>query len=130
MAGYPTDLRYTRNHQWVRPDEKLVTGGVTEVAAHRLGAVGFVEFPYAGELFKADELIGRLSSETGSAALRMPFLGQINAVNQALAGAPGLINDDPYGNGWIVRFEPGRRADVDELMDAEEYAAFVAADGA
>lgn len=126
--GYPTDLRYTRSHGWVRADEQLVTAGVTEVEAGRLGAIGFVELPYAGELFKPGELIGRISSQAGSAALRMPLLGQINAVNQALADAPGLINDDPYGKGWIVRLEPGRRADVDELMDAGEYEAFVAAD--
>lgn len=129
MAGYPADLRYTKNHQWLRAGEKLVTLGVTEVVTARLGAVGFVEFPYPGELFKRDELIGRISSNAGAAALRSPVVGQINSVNRALADTPGLINDDPYGNGWIVRIEPGRLSDVEELMDAAAYEAFVATDG-
>lgn len=130
MASYPTDLRYTRTHQWVRPREKLVTVGLTQFAADRLGAVGFVELPYPGELFRSDVFFGRASSDTGSTALRMPFVGQVNAVNQALAETPGLVNSDPYGEGWIVRVEPGDPADVEGLMDAAEYEAFVATDEA
>ena len=129
MAGYPTDLRYTKNHQWLRAGEKLVTLGVTEVVKGKLGRVGFVELPYPGELFKPGDLIGRVSADAGSAALRMPVVGQINSVNQALADAPGPINDDPYDAGWIVRIEPGRLADLDDLMDAGEYEAFVAEGG-
>lgn len=102
-----------------------MTLGVTEAVTDRLGVVAFVEFPYAGERFKPDELIGRISSDAGSAALRMPLVGQINSVNQALSETPGLISDDPYDKGWILRLEPGRLADVDELMDAGEYEAFV-----
>ena len=129
MAGYPTDLRYTKNHQWLRAGEKLVTLGVTEVVNGTLGTVGFVELPYPGELFKPGDLIGRVSADGGTAALRMPVVGQINAVNQALADAPGPINDDPYDAGWIVRIEPGRLADLDDLMDAEQYETFVAERG-
>ena len=129
MAGYPTDLRYTKNHQWLRAGEKLVTLGVTEVLTGRLGRVGFVELPYPGELFKPGDLIGRVSADAGAAALRMPILGQVNSVNQSLADAPGPVSDDPYDTGWIVRIEPGRLADLDDLMDAGEYEAFVAEGG-
>ena len=126
MADPPTDLRYTDRHLWVRSDEKFVTVGITQFAADRLGAIGFVELPYPGELFKAGERVGSLSGDNASSTLLMPFLGQVNAVNQKLSDGPGVINDDPYGDGWIVRIEPGDPAEVDALMDAGAYTAFVA----
>lgn len=130
MASYPTDLRYTDKHVWVRAREKLVTVGVTEFAADQLGAIGFVELPYPGELFKAGDIVGRMRSDSASAAIYMPFTGKINAVNQALGESPGLINSDPYGEGWIARLEPGDPAHVDSLMDAADYEASASANGA
>jgi len=127
MASYPTDLRYTEQHEWVRADGKLVTFGVTEAAVQRLGTVGFIELPYPGELFRPGAVLARMTSDTASATIRMPFLGQVNAVNQALADSPGLISDDPYGRGWILRIEPGDQSEVDGLMDAAAYEAFLAA---
>lgn len=127
MASYPTDLRYTDKHVWVRTREKLVTVGITECAADQLGAIGFVELPYPGELFKAGDVVGRMRSDTASLAIYMPFIGKIHAVNQALGESPGPINSDPYGEGWIARVEPGDPAHVDSLMDAAEYEAFVSA---
>jgi glycine cleavage system H protein len=130
MTSHPTDLRYTKTHEWVRPREKLVTLGLTQFGADRLGAIGFVELPYPGELFRTGAVYGRTSSDTESMTLRMPFVGQIMAVNQSLAESPGVVNSDPYGEGWIVRIEPGDPADVDGLMDAAEYEAFLATDEA
>jgi glycine cleavage system H protein len=127
MAGNPTDLRYTEEHQWVRTDGKFVTVGITQHGADRLGTISFAELPYPGELFRTGALFGRLSGASGSAALHMPFVGHINAVNQKLSDAPGIINSDPYGAGWIVRIEPGDLAEVDELMDAAAYEELVAA---
>ncbi|HEV2786465.1 MAG TPA: glycine cleavage system protein H [Solirubrobacteraceae bacterium] len=124
MADAPNDLRYTDRDLWVRPGDTLVTVGITQVAADRLGAIGFAELPYPGELFKSGERVGSLSGQAGSVTLLMPFLGQINAVNQALSDAPGVINSDPYGDGWILRVEPGDPAEVEALMDAAEYVAF------
>ena len=129
MPDVPADLRYTDTHLWVRVDDTLVTIGVTQFTAQRLGAIGFVQLPYPGELFKRGERVGSVSGETGSAALLMPFLGQINAVNQTLSDAPGVIGSDPYGDGWIVRIEPGDLAEVDALMDAEAYIAFLSSSG-
>lgn len=125
MASYPSDLRYTERHEWVRPDGDLLVLGITQAAVDGLGAIGFVELPYPGELFKTGEVIGRVSGEKGSTAIRMPFTGYVNSVNKALDGAAARINDDPYGEGWVLRFQPGDPAAVDELMDAEAYAAFV-----
>ena len=127
MAIPPSNLRYTDTHQWVRPDETLLTSGITEAAIAEIGTIGFVELPYPGELFKTGDLIGRISGGVLSAPLRMPLTGQINAVNQEVAGAAGPVNDDPYGAGWLVRIEPGDPAAVHELMDAAAYAAFLAA---
>jgi glycine cleavage system H protein len=127
MGGYPTDLRYTEKHDWVRPREKLVTLGITQFAADRLGRIGFVELPYPGELFKRGDRIGRVSSDAGSSTIYMPFVGQINAVNQALGESPGVINSDPYGEGWMLRIEPGDQADVESLMDAAGYEEFLSA---
>lgn len=129
MASYPTDLRYTDKHEWVRTDEKLVTLGITEFAAEQLGAVTFAEMPYAGELYKPGALVGRMSGASGSKAINMPFLGQINSINQGLSDSPGLVSDDPYGKGWFVRIEPGDLAEVDALMDAAAYEAFVSEQG-
>ncbi len=124
MAEVPSDLRYTDRHLWVRTGDKLVTVGITQVEADRLGAIGFAELPYPGELFKPGQRIGSLSGRNGSATLLMPFVGQINAVNQALSNGPGAVGSDPYGEGWLVRIEPGDLADVEALMDAAAYMAF------
>lgn len=123
MASYPNDLRYTERDEWVRPGDKLVVLGITQRAAERLGDTTFVELPYPGELFKAGEVIARVSSASASMAIRMPFVGQINSVNQALSEAPGMIGSDPYDKGWLLRIEPGDLAEVEALMDADAYAA-------
>ena len=129
MSNHPTDLRYTDKHAWARTGEKPVRVGITRHAADAVGAVSFVELPYPGELFKPGELIARVSSKTGSGALYMPFVGQINAVNQALDGSPGLVSSDPYGMGWLVLIEPSDVSVVEALMSADDYEAFLAADG-
>lgn len=129
MASYPDDLRYTKTHVWVRPREKLVTVGITEFAAAGLGAVGFLELPYPGELFKAGDVLLRISGEHAATAVHMPLVGQINAVNQTLGDAPGLVGSDPYGAGWLVRVEPNDVADAENLMDAAAYEAYISGGG-
>jgi glycine cleavage system H protein len=129
MASYPDDLRYTKTHVWVRPREKLVTLGITEFAADGLGAVGYLELPYPGELFKAGDMLLRVSGENASSAVYMPLIGQINAVNQALGDSPGLVSSDPYEAGWLVRIEPQDVADAENLMDAAAYEAYVSGGG-
>lgn len=125
MASYPDDVRYTDTHEWVRPRDKFYTVGITELAAEKLGDVSFVELPYPGELFKPGDPLGRLSGATSSTAFKLPFVCQVNAVNKVLEDTPSLINSDPFGDGWIVRIESGGPEALDDLMDAEQYAAFV-----
>lgn len=127
MASHPDDLRYNEKHLWVRPGEKFVELGITQDAVDTLGAIGFLEMPYPGELFKPGALLGRVSGDAASKALLMPFVGQVNAINQAVVNSPGLISSDPYGS-WIVRLEPGDLGDVEALLDAASYEATLTAD--
>lgn len=129
MAGYPDDLRYTESHAWLRARETVATFGVTEVLTGRLGAIGFAELPYPGEIFRPGAVVCRLSSDEGSAALTMPVTVKITEVNRALSDDASPIAGDPYGAGWIARIEPGDMAEVEALMDAAAYAAFVEAAG-
>lgn len=127
MSSVPTDLRYTKDHAWVRARENVLTVGITASAADQIGAIGFVELPYPGELSRPGSFLGRMSSDTATATISMPFIAQINAVNEALSESPGLINSDPYGEGWIVVLEPGDPDEIDGLMDAADYEAFLSA---
>lgn len=125
MATFPEDLRYTETHEWVRDREKLVTVGVTQIAADKLGTVSFVEMPYPGELLQEGSVLCRVQAADGSMALRMPFTAKIMTINPILADQPELISGDPYGAGWIVKMEPGDATHVDALLDAAAYEASV-----
>jgi glycine cleavage system H protein len=127
MATFPEDLRYTETHLWVRDREKLVTVGITHVAADRLGPIGFVELPYPGDILKEGLMLCQVRGAGDPMVLRMPFTAKMMTINALLADQPGLINDDPYGAGWIVKMEPGDPAAIDALMDAAAYEASVSA---
>ena len=128
MSTNPTDLRYTETHQWVREGQPLVTLGITQSEADRLGPIGFVELPYPGELLQAGKVLCRISGGEGTTVLKMAFTAKVMTINAVLADQPGLINSDPYGAGWIVKMEPGAASDVEALMDAEAYEASLLSD--
>jgi len=123
MATFPEDLRYTDTDAWVRDREKLVTVGITQIAADRLGPIGFVELPYPGDILKEGQVLCQVRGDGSPMVLRMPFTGKMMHVNPLLVDQPGLINSDPYGKGWIVKMEPGDPALIDALMDAAAYEA-------
>lgn len=125
MATFPEDLRYTDTDAWVRDREKLVTVGITQIAADRLGPIGFVELPYPGDILKEGQILCQVRGDGSPMVLRMPFTGKMMDVNPLLVDQPGLINSDPYGKGWIVKMEPGDPALIDALMDAAAYEASV-----
>jgi len=127
MATFPEDLRYTETHAWVRDREKLVTVGITHVAAERLGPIGFVEMPYPGDILKEGLILCQVRGDGDPMVLRMPFTAKMMTINPLLNDQPGLINSDPYGAGWIVKMEPGSSDDIDALMDAAAYEASVTA---
>jgi glycine cleavage system H protein len=127
MATFPEDLRYTETDAWVRGRETLVTVGITQIAADRLGPIGFVELPYPGDILKEGQILCQVRGDGGPMVLRMPFTGKMMTVNPLLVDQPGLINEDPYKAGWIVKMEPGDPAAIDALMDAAAYEASVTA---
>lgn len=127
MSNVPTDRRYTDTHEWVLPqDDGTVVIGITAHAQALLGDMVFVELPEIGRGVNAKEECGVVESVKAASDLYAPLAGEVVAANEALADTPEHINTDPYGQGWILRIRAANPADVDELLDAETYAALVA----
>jgi glycine cleavage system H protein len=123
----PADLRYTRDHEWVRLDGEEAVVGITEYAAEQLGDIVFVELPAAGTTLEASRPFGVVESVKAVSDLFAPLAGEVVATNDALAGGPELVNSDPYGEGWMIRLRLTDAADLDDLLDADGYDALVAA---
>ncbi len=122
MSSVPSDLLYSSEHEWVAGDAEpgsVVTVGITDYAASALGDVVYVELPSVGDKVTAGEVCGELESTKAVSELYSPVSGTVTAVNEALAGAPGAINDEPYEAGWIFKVEVSEETD---LMDADAYA--------
>ena len=123
----PADLRYTKDHEWVRVEGKEATVGITEYAASQLGDIVFVELPEVGRSLDQFAAFGVVESVKAVSDLFAPVSGAVAAINDALAGSPESVNTDPYGAGWMVRLELGDPAEIDELLDATAYDALIAA---
>jgi glycine cleavage system H protein len=121
---YPTDCRYTREHEWVRIADDTCVLGITDFAQKELGEVVFVELPEVGHVFDAHDEIGTIESVKAVAEVYTPIAGEIVEVNDALADDPAAVNDDPHGDGWLVKVKYSSSKDFDELMTAEQYEAF------
>jgi glycine cleavage system H protein len=126
-VSVPTDLRYTRDHEWVRLEGDEATVGITEYAAEQLGDIVFVELPDVGRALEGAKSFGVVESVKAVSDLFAPVAGEVVAVNDALAGGPELVNSDPYGEGWMVRLRVMDAAGLDDLLDADAYDALVAA---
>ncbi|HVD34718.1 MAG TPA: glycine cleavage system protein GcvH [Rubrobacter sp.] len=119
----PEDLQYTKSHEWVRIEGDTATIGITDHAQEELGDVVFVELPDEGATFDAGESFGTVESVKAVSDLYTPVGGEIVEVNSALEDAPENINEDPYGEGWIVKL---RTSDEADLLSPEEYEKVVA----
>ncbi len=126
MSDYPTDLRYTREHEWVRTEGDRWRVGITSFAAKQLGDVVFVELPKVGDAIVQAEPIGTIESVKAVSSLYAPVSGKVVAVNESLATEPESINTDPHGAGWMIEVEPSDRGALDGLLTAEVYGQFVA----
>jgi glycine cleavage system H protein len=122
----PADLRYTREHEWVRVDGDLATVGITSHAADQLGDIVFVELPVPGTVVAQLATFGVVESVKAVSDLFAPIGGEVVEANAALAGAPELVNSDPFGAGWMLRIRVADPAEVDGLLDAAAYGALVA----
>jgi glycine cleavage system H protein len=123
----PTDLRYTKDHEWVRVAGEEATVGITEYAAGQLGDIVFVELPDVGRSLAQFAAFGVVESVKAVSDLFSPLSGDVVANNDALAGAPEQVNGDPYGDGWMIRLKLSEPGEVDELLDAAAYDALIAA---
>lgn len=121
--SFPDDLKYTEEHEWAKYDESqgIVTIGITEFAQSELGDIVFLELPDIGSEAKAGEPMGTIEAVKTVADLYSPVTGIVSDVNEALDDAPELINDDPYGKGWILKIEVSDPQELEGLLSAEKY---------
>jgi len=126
----PTDLRYTRDHEWIRLEGGEAVVGITDFAQEALGGVVFVDLPAAGTRLTQGATFGAVESNKAVSDLYAPVGGEVLVVNDALAGEPELVNDAPYGAGWMLRIKVSDPGQLDDLLDAEGYAAHVASEQA
>jgi glycine cleavage system H protein len=125
---FPEDLRYTKDHEWLRFEGGESVVGITDFAQDALGDVVFVELPAVGTVLSQGQTFGVVESNKTVSDLFAPIGGRVTAVNQALHDAPERVNHDPYGQGWMIRLAPARREDADALLDAGAYRALVASE--
>ena len=123
----PPELRYTKDHEWVRLDGDEAVVGVTAFAAEQLGDIVFVELPDVGRTIDQFAAFGVVESVKAVSDLFAPIGGAVLATNAALAGRPELVNEDPYGEGWMIRLRVADATQLEELLGAAAYDALVAA---
>ncbi len=120
-VNLPDNLRYAETHEWVRLDGDIAFVGVSDYAQDSMGDITFVEFPQVGDTFQKGEQFGSLESTKAVSELFMPVSGEILAINESLAESPGLVNSDPYGEGWIVQVKPSHIEDMESLAGPDAY---------
>jgi len=121
--SYPDDLRYSKEHEWVRVQDSRATIGITSFAADELGDIVFVELPEVGATLSQFGAFGVVESVKAVSDLFAPIAGEVLEVNDALRDAPELLNSDPFGEGWIARIALADPGELDVLMDADAYGA-------
>jgi glycine cleavage system H protein len=121
----PAELKYHTDHEWIRIEGKTAILGITDYAQEALGDVVFLELPTLGSIVKAGQEIGEVESTKTTSAIYTPVSGKIIGVNEVLKGKPELINKEPYGQGWIARIEMSNVSDVQQMMDAKRYEAYL-----
>lgn len=121
----PTNLKYTKDHEWIRLEGNNAYIGITDYAQHELGDIVFVDVDTLDETLEADETFGTIEAVKTSSEMLMPVGGKVVEFNEALADAPEKVNQDPYGEGWIIKVEVTNAAEMDALLDAEAYKALI-----
>jgi len=129
MSEVPADLKYTREHEWAKIEEKdgkkIATVGITAFAVEQLGDITQVDLPKEGESFKKDDVLGSVESVKAVSDVYAPLSGKILKVNNPLIDTPEDLADEPYDEGWMVMIELTSPAEVDSLLDADAYTAFL-----
>jgi glycine cleavage system H protein len=123
---YPQEFLYSKDHEWIRVDENIGTIGITDYAQKELGDIVFVELPKVGDHVTAQESFGTVESVKAVSEIYSPVDGDVIAVNTKIQGSPELLNADPHGDAWLIRVRLADRGDLEGLMSAEEYEAYIA----
>ncbi len=123
---FPDDLKYSREHEWVLVEDNVATVGISSFAEEQLGDVVFVELPAVGDTVAKDDAMGVIESVKAVSDVYAPLTGTVVEVNDDLPENTELVNDDPYGDGWMVKIEMADSSELEDLMDPGEYQSFVA----
>jgi len=123
----PSELKYTKDHEWVNIDGAIVTVGITDFAQSELGDIVYVEVDTLDETLEADAVFGTVKAVKTVSDLFLPVTGEIIAFNEALEDEPEKVNEDPYGAGWMIKIKVADTADLEALLSAEEYKAIIGA---
>ncbi|MEZ2337147.1 glycine cleavage system protein GcvH [Mucilaginibacter sp. RCC_168] len=123
--NFPAELKYTKDHEWIRVEGQEATVGITEFAQGELGDIVYVDVPTKGKALEQDEVFGTIEAVKTVSDLFLPVAATIIEVNPALDGEPELVNTDPYGDGWIVKVKLADASAVDSLLSAKDYEALV-----
>ncbi|MBE6287302.1 MAG: glycine cleavage system protein GcvH [Mediterranea massiliensis] len=121
----PTNLKYTSEHEWIRVEGDIAYVGITDYAQEQLGDIVFVDIPTVGETLEAADVFGTIEVVKTISDLFLPVGGEVLEQNDALVDQPELVNNDPYGEGWLIKLKPAADADYDALLDAEGYKAVI-----
>ncbi len=123
---YPRDLKYSKEHEWVRVDGDLAKVGITEFAAEKLGEIVYFEAPEVGTSYNQGDELGSVESVKAVSEVYSPLSGEVVEVNEAIDDSPELVNEEPHGDGWLCVIKYSNADELDELMDASDYQDFIA----
>lgn len=123
--NFPAELKYTKDHEWVRIDGDVAVVGITDFAQSELGDIVFVDITSLGDVVEANAVFGTVEAVKTVSDLFMPVAGEVVEVNEALNDDPELVNTDPYGNGWMIKIKPTNMADLEALLNDASYKAVI-----
>lgn len=121
----PTDLKYTKDHEWIKFDDDLATIGITDFAQGELGDIVYIEIETLNENLNAEDVFGSVEAVKTVSDLFMPISGEVIEINEALEDKPEIVNEDPYGSGWMVKVKCNNPIKSEDLLDAEQYKTLV-----
>ncbi|MDO8914728.1 MAG: glycine cleavage system protein GcvH [Coriobacteriia bacterium] len=128
MTSYPSDLRYDKEHEWIRVEGDVAVIGISDFAQDQLGEVVYVDLPAVGDTVTSGETFGEVESVKSVSELFSPVSGEVVKVNDDLDGAPEAINEDAYGTGWMIEVKLADASELDGLMSSDEYQDFIASE--
>ena len=125
MSKYPDSLKYTKDHEWIKFDDDLATIGITDFAQGELGDIVYIEIETLNENLNAEDVFGSVEAVKTVSDLFMPISGEVIEINEALEDKPEIVNEDPYGSGWMVKVKCNNPIKSEDLLDAEQYKTLV-----